>query len=206
MSGALTATQIGIGLIGAGLIGSAYAGISSANTQKDVAGQQTGMAGTVFGEQQGYEQQLHNLIANPSSVTSLPGYSFNLSQGEQAVARQFGPTAGSGAEGIALQQYGQGYAMNTYNQQVQTLSSLAGLSSPVNPSTAASGASAATSASNNSIQQLLAALTASGGIVSGLYGGTAAGGAALGGTLNTGGIIGGSYSPMGGYITAVPGY
>ena len=163
-----------------------------------------GMAGTVFGEQQGYEQQLQNLIANPSSVTSLPGYSFNLSQGEQAVARQFGPTAGSGAEGIALQQYGQGYAMNTYNQQVQTLSSLAGLSSPVNPSTAASGASAATSASNNSIQQLLAALTATGGIASGLYGGTAAGGAALGGTLNTGGTIGGSSSPMGGYITATP--
>ena len=56
MSGSVTGSL----LIGAGLIGSAYAGISSANTQKDVAGQQMGMAGTVFGEQQGYEQQLHN--------------------------------------------------------------------------------------------------------------------------------------------------
>src|SRR5208282_2868284 len=73
--------------IGAGLGGALGTGIEGANTQSSLAKSQESLAGlqeyessTIFGEQQGYEAQLNKLIANPSSVTSLPGYQFNLSQ------------------------------------------------------------------------------------------------------------------------------
>ncbi len=172
----------GIGTeFGAALGGALGEGVSGASTQsglvsaqESLAGQQQYESATIFGEQQSYEAQLNALLKNPASVTSLPGYQFNLQTGEQSVARQFGPQAGSGAEGAALTQYGQNYAMNTYNQQVQVLSNLAGLN--VNPqgglaaaSSSLSGASAAATAQNNQIQQLLAALTFAGG--SGILGG-----------------------------------
>lgn len=149
--------------VGAGL-GVAIGGdLNAQSTQSGIAGQAQYQSGVVFGEQQGFERTLQNLIADPSSVTKTPGYAFNLAQGEQAVTRAFGPTTGSGAEGVALTQYGEGYAMNTYNQQVQMLSNLAGITSPVNPTAALNTASGAASASNTSLQQLLATLTFAGG-------------------------------------------
>src|SRR5208282_3163689 len=180
--------------IGAGLGGSLGSSVAGASTQSGLAKSQESLAGlqqyessTIFGEQQGYESQLNKLIADPSSVTSLPGYQFNLSQGEQSVARQFGPQAGSGAEGAALTQYGQNYAMNTFNQQSNLLMNLAGIN--VNPagglaasSSSLSGASAATTAGNNQIQQLLAALTFAGG--SGILSGSSFNPGGYGSTLS----------------------
>src|SRR5271170_6184883 len=98
-------------------VGSLAVGIGSYETQKGLASQLEGEGATVFGEQQYYAEQLNKLIANPSSVTSLPGYQFNLQTGEQSVARQFGPQAGSGAEGVALTQYGENYANSAYQTQ-----------------------------------------------------------------------------------------
>jgi hypothetical protein len=77
-----------------------------------------------------YAADLLNLIQNPSSVTSLPGYQFQMGQGVQAIDRSAaapgGTGFGSGAEGAALAQFGQGLASNFYNQQVGVLGNLAG--------------------------------------------------------------------------------
>jgi hypothetical protein len=67
--------------------------------------------------------------ADTKLIQSLPGYQFNLQQGNQAVQRDLAAKGllGSGAAGKALTQYGQGYAMNESNQYLNGLQSLAGL-------------------------------------------------------------------------------
>src|SRR6267142_2216038 len=106
-----------------------------ASQQGGISSQLLGQSGTVFGEQQYYAQQLQQLIADPSSVTKLPGYQFNKDQGTQAVARQMAGSGflGSGNEAIALTKYGQDYATSAYKTQAELLGQFAGLSSPTNP-------------------------------------------------------------------------
>lgn len=154
----MTGAIAGAVVMGVAATTTAVMGYMNYEQQKKISDQQMGMAGTVFGEQQDYAAQLKALIANPSAVTSLPGYKFNLAQGEQAVSRGFGPTAGSGAEGIALTQYGQNYATSAYDSQVKLLSSLAGLSSSVNPSTAGGVASGASAEGFNEMGKILASI------------------------------------------------
>jgi hypothetical protein len=181
------------------LVGSlASAGVAaySASQQGSIAGQQEGMAQTVFGEQQGYAQQLASLINNPSSVTSLPGYQFNFGQGTDAVTREMASSgfSGSGNEAIALTQYGQGNAQNTFNQYASLLSSLAGLSSPVNPTGALGGASSANTAGYNQYGGALASLgfmagqNNSGAGLGGFGGGWGGGGGSSGWIPNSGGL------------------
>ena len=128
----------------------------SANAANASAQTQVGMEQTQFGEQQQYAQKLQELIANPGSVTSLPGYQFNFDQGSQAVARQMaaGGFLNSGNEATALTQYGQNYAMSTFNQQAQLLSSLAGFNAPAYGSNAAASTNAGTNAGNSAFNQL----------------------------------------------------
>jgi hypothetical protein len=107
----------------------AYEGAKSASSTQKAANTASGQSTALFGEQQGYEKMLQDYFNNPSSVTSLPGYNFQEQQGEQAVTRQMsaGGYLGSGNLGIALQQYGQNFAMNygqTYEQQLAALSGL----------------------------------------------------------------------------------
>lgn len=76
-------------------------------------------------QQQGYAQQMQQLMANPSSVESLPGYNAGL----RAVQRKgraegFG---GSGSMAAALA----GYGGQQYQQQLSNLASLQGGSQPV---------------------------------------------------------------------------
>ena len=137
-----------------------------ASEQESLAAQQQQQSSIVFGEQQGYAKMLNDLISNPSSVTSLPGYQFNLDQGTQAVSRQMaaGQNLGSTAEGIALTQYGQNYASSAYTTQAQLLASLAGLN--VNPTSGLSGASSSlsgASAANNATFNQVGSLLASAG-------------------------------------------
>lgn len=189
MTGAITLAAAAVASVGVG----AY----EASTQKGIANQEESQAGTVFGEQQYYQSQLQQLIANPGSVTSLPGYQFNLSQGEQAVARQFGASAGGGTEGTALTGYAENYANNAYSTQVGVLSSLAGLSSSTNPTSSLAAASSATNAGNNSLQGLLGSLAF--GAKSGIFGGGSTPGSSnnssldsslySGGNVNTGGAL-----------------
>ena len=168
MSGAVLGVAGSIALAGTAV--SAGVGGYEASVQSGIAGQQAkaantqlGMEQTQFGEQQGFEQQLANLVANPGSVTNTPGYSFNFAQGANATAAQM--TAGgflnSGNEAAALTSYGQGMAMNTYNQQVQMLTQLAGFNATGFGSNSSNSAGVASSGANATFQntgQLLASL------------------------------------------------
>lgn len=83
--------------------------------------------------QREYQDKLNALIANPGSVTSLPGYQFRLDQGSQAVARRMaslGYGAGSGNLGTGLTKYGQDYATGELERQEGLLSQLYGMSGP----------------------------------------------------------------------------
>lgn len=66
---------------------------------------------------------VQRLIADPSSVSSLPGYQFDLSQGTQAVDNSALSRGNlfSGATGKALQSYGTSLADKTYGDQLSRL-------------------------------------------------------------------------------------
>jgi hypothetical protein len=170
-------------------------GGGSGPSSGQVSQQQLQEQATVFGEQQGFEQQLYNLIKNPSSVTSLPGYSFFKQQGQDSLVRSgaAGGYLGSGNLGAGLVKYGQDYASNFYNQQVGVLAQLAGLA--VNP---ASYGSAATTGAANQTQQfnnLMYQLGALGGTIGSTYSpfGGGGGGSFTGGPFD-------NVQPGGGYI------
>jgi hypothetical protein len=126
------------------------------------------MQQTDFAEQQQYASQLQNLIANPSQVTSLPGYQFMFDQGQQAVQRASaaGGFLNSGNEGTALVQYGQGFATNALNQQEQLLASLSGLQASSSGAQNTQAATNATNSSNAQLNQLLSQL----GLAAGTFG------------------------------------
>lgn len=71
--------------------------------------------------------QIQSLLADPSSLTKDPGYAFGLNQGQKTLAN--GAAARgmtySGAQGKALQRYGQDYAGTKLDQSVNRLTSLA---------------------------------------------------------------------------------
>lgn len=66
---------------------------------------------------------VQDLIANPDSVRSLPGYQFQLGQGTDAINHAATATGNlfSGKTGKALQSYGQNLADTTYGSQLQRL-------------------------------------------------------------------------------------
>lgn len=155
-----------------GTAASTAVGAANASTAAGIANQQEGQSGSIFGEQQYFEQQLANLVANPGSVTSLPGYQFNFQQGQQSVARQMaaGGFGQSGNEAAALTQYGQGYAMNTYQQQAQLLAQLSGITNASSPSQGGAAATGANSSSASQFNNLFANLGVAGGFAYSQYG------------------------------------
>lgn len=125
MVGAVTAAVAAVGSLGlAAYSMSQQQGVAS--DQLGMQRQQLGMEQNLFGQQQQYRDDLSKLMADPSSVTSLPGYQFNKQQGEESVARQFAANPGGGGS-AALMRYGQDYASNAYQQQVQLLAGLSGI-------------------------------------------------------------------------------
>jgi hypothetical protein len=100
-------------------------------------GQQARQAGKQIGALQAdpYAQfrpqaaaQLQALLADPSTITSTPGYQFNLSQGmNQLQAKQAaqGTLVGGGAL-LQAQQFGQQYATSQLQQQQNLLATLSG--------------------------------------------------------------------------------
>jgi len=72
--------------------------------------------------------QLQNLLANPSTITSTPGYQFNLQQGLQAQQAQQAAQGRlvSGGGLLQAQQFGQQYATSQLSQQQALLSQLSG--------------------------------------------------------------------------------
>lgn len=206
IAGATLAVGIGADVV-QGMNASNQQGI--ANSQLGIAQQQLQMQQTAFGEQQGFEGQLESLIKDPSSVSKLPGYQFQMDQGTQAVAKQMAATGygGSGNEAIALQKFGQGTASSFYGQQASLLAQLAGLapssasSFGANANSGAAGASASSASAagqwNNTFQNL-GAIT---GLMGGNYGAntgipdlTAAGGAVA--PASGAGISGGQLWPV----------
>lgn len=145
----------------AGAIVSAGTAAYNAYNQSSIQGDAQGMADTQFGEQQHFESMLENLFNDPTTTTkNLPGYQFNFNQGADAVAREMGAAGfgGSGNEAIALTQYGQGYAMNTFNQYASLLGNLSGLSTTSANSNLLNTSSGAGTQSFNQTGQLLASL------------------------------------------------
>lgn len=73
--------------------------------------------------------QIQNLLANPSSITSDPGYQFGLQQGQSQIDNQAAARGGyySGAQLKASQRYGQDYAGTKLNDSLNRLMGVAGL-------------------------------------------------------------------------------
>ena len=121
----------GVGKI-AGGINALGAGNKIGNLQADPYAQYRGQAAS----------QLQNLLMNPQSVTQTPGYQFNLSQGMQGLQAQQAAQGRLVSGGALLQgqQYGQNLASQTYQQQLQNLSTLSGASqSPATGATSQAG-------------------------------------------------------------------
>jgi len=72
--------------------------------------------------------QLQNLLTNPSTITTTPGYQFNLQQGLQAQQAQQAAQGSlvSGGGLLQAQQFGQQYATSSLQQQQALLSQLSG--------------------------------------------------------------------------------
>lgn len=100
----------------------------------------------------GYAAQLNNLVNNPNSISSMPGYQFQYDQGLQALQRTGAAQGytGSGNMALALQRYGQDYASQQYPNYVNMLS---GLTQGGNPA-----ALQGTQMANNLASQSLATL------------------------------------------------
>jgi hypothetical protein len=146
--------------------GSIYGLINSSNLQ-GTANSATSNIAAIQGQQLGYAKQLQDLMGNPSSVSSLPGYQFLMNQGTQAIDRSAaapgGKGLGSGGEMTDLEQYGQGLADQFYNQQVSTLGELSGIPNSANALAEALRTSgAASTGTGSSIQGLLNSLFGSG--------------------------------------------
>jgi hypothetical protein len=120
----------------AGSVGAAVAGsvagslVSSATSSSPSSGAQTAAnAADPFASQRGqYQQQLSQLINNPSSITSTPGYQFGLTQSQNAVE---GSAAANGMVNSgnvlnALSTNAQGYASQQLNNQELLLAQLSG--------------------------------------------------------------------------------
>ncbi len=89
--------------------------------------------------------QIQNLLANPNAITQQPDYQFGLEQGMRALnnsAAARGMTY-SGAQGKALQRYGQDYAGTKLNESYNRLASIAGIGQQATGSTAQLGQNAA---------------------------------------------------------------
>jgi hypothetical protein len=93
-----------------------------------LAGQGVGLGNALNG--QGFASQINNLVANPSSVYQTPQYQAAFGQGQNAVNATLAAQGlnASGNQLAALQNYGQSFGQNAYNQQLSQLSGLYGQS------------------------------------------------------------------------------
>lgn len=110
---------------GQGIYGNANNG--NFNAQQQYTGNQTGqLVGSLDGA--GIGRQLTNLVNNPGSITSTPGYQAAFGQGQSAVNSTLAAQGlnASGNQMAALQNYGQSFEQNAYNTQLSQLSGLYG--------------------------------------------------------------------------------
>lgn len=150
----------GIVTLAAAAVIGAGTGIYEASQAGKVSSGALGLAQTTQGEQEYYNNMLQQLIANPSSVSQLPGFQFDLSTGEKAVSDTMGASGfgGSGNEAAALTQFGQGLASSFYGQQTSLLASLSGVTAPSSPASSYSAATGANANATSTISSLLNSL------------------------------------------------
>lgn len=92
-----------------------------------------------------------NLLQNPSSITSDPGYQFGFNQG-QAAYDNSGAARGmrlSGAQAKALTKFGQDYGQTKFNESLNRYGNLAGLGQTGSGTIANAGMNYANTAGNN---------------------------------------------------------
>ena len=97
--------------------------------------------------------QIQGLLANPGSITSDPGYQFQFNEGQKALnngAAARGMTY-SGAQGKALQRYGNDFASTKLDDSLRRLQSVAGLGQVGSSSNNAATANYANNAGNNAL-------------------------------------------------------
>ena len=96
--------------------------------------------------------KLNELLQNPSSITSTPGYQFAYNQGLEAVNRTAAAKGqlGSGNRLYDLTNYGQGLASQTYNDTVNQLTNTLNR----NPITMATGSGANSMSIGSSVGKL----------------------------------------------------
>ena len=110
----------GGGLVQTPSAGAIYSGgqwLTPAQYQQSQAQQKAQQVYTTAGN------KLNELLQNPSSITSTPGYQFAYNQGLEAVNRTAAAKGqlGSGNRLYDLTKYGQGLASQTYNNTVSQL-------------------------------------------------------------------------------------
>jgi len=93
---------------------------------------------------------IQNVLADPSRVTSMPGYQFGLEQGTQALERGAAARGRqlSGAQLNALQRYGQDYAGSQFQNYLNPYFQMAGLGQTAVGGTTQAGMQAAQGQSN----------------------------------------------------------
>lgn len=185
----------------AAVVSAGVAAYGAYNSKK--AGSRLAGLGRAQAERQAYyDQQLRDLIKDPSKIFSDPGFMEAQRQGIQAVERSgtLSGFTGSGNAAIALQKFGQSFATDYLRSQQSLLASMAG--GQFNP---ASAMQASAGADAQAFQQLGSSL-ASLGYTMGASGGGGGGGASAGGT-GWGGetSIPNTMDIGGGYIVNTPG-
>jgi hypothetical protein len=154
LTGVLGTAKTGAQLIGG--LGQLAQGYGQMQAGKAVTSQQ---AGPLSQYQPGFAAQLNNLLQNPSTITTTPGYQFNLSQGLQAQQAQQAAQGRlvSGGGLLQAQSFGQQYAQSSLQQQEQMLQQLTSMA-PAQASAAQSTAFGNVGAQNYGIQSMAGGL------------------------------------------------
>ena len=113
---------------GIGIINGLFGGGGS-QAQGQISSQAAAIGNQQNQNQQYYNTQLQNLMANPSSVTQQPGYQFAMDQAITNTGRQYAAGGRNMTPGMEEAQLmaGAGVAQNFFTSQEQLLAGIAGL-------------------------------------------------------------------------------
>lgn len=136
----------------------AAVGAYGAYNSKRAGDKLAGLGRTQAQRQAYYDQQLRELMEDPSKIYNDPGYQESQRQGIQAIERSgtLSGFTGSGNAAIALQKFGQSFASDYLRQQQQLLAGLSGAN--VNPASAMSAGGQMDAAAFDQLGSVLASL------------------------------------------------
>ena len=136
------AKGVGYAKTGAQLIGG-FGQLAGAQQARQAGKQISGLQADPYAQYRPQAaSQLQNLLANPSTITSTPGYQFNLAQGMNALQANQAAQGRlvSGGALLQSQQWGQQYATSQLQQQEDMLAKLSGATqSPATGATSQAG-------------------------------------------------------------------